>query len=134
MGFTDFAGSTIVHSVGGWAALAGILLIGPRTGKFKKDGTVVPTPASNVPLATLGTFILWLGWMGFNGGSVLKLASVHNAATVGLVLFNTNIAAVGGVITAMLLGVVIQGRVQVFVDSKRCYQRLGSHHRWSGYP
>ena len=113
MGFSDFAGSTIVHSVGGWAALAGILLIGPRTGKFKKDGTVVPTPASNVPLATLGTFILWLGWMGFNGGSVLKLASAHNAATLGLVLFNTNIAAVGGIITAMLLGIVVQGRVQV---------------------
>lgn len=113
MGFKDFAGSTIVHSVGGWAALAGILLIGPRVGKFKKDGTVVPTPASNVPIATLGTFILWLGWLGFNGGSVLALDSAKSAATVGLVLFNTNIAAVGGVITAMLLGVVIHNRVQV---------------------
>ncbi len=111
--FKDFAGSTIVHSVGGWAALAGILLIGPRVGKFKPDGTVVPTPASNVPLATLGTFILWLGWLGFNGGSQLALGSVADAAAVGLVLFNTNIAAVGGVITAMLLGVIIHNRVQV---------------------
>lgn len=113
MGFKDFAGSTIVHSVGGWAALAGILLIGPRVGKFKPDGTVVPTPASNVPLATLGTFILWLGWLGFNGGSQLALGSVADAAAVGLVFFNTNIAAVGGVITAMILGVVIHNRVQV---------------------
>ena len=113
MGFKDFAGSTIVHSVGGWAALAGILLIGPRTGKFKPDGTVVPTPASNVPIATLGTFILWLGWLGFNGGSQLALGGVADAAAVGLIFFNTNIAAVGGVITAMVLGVVIHNRVQV---------------------
>ena len=113
MGFKDFAGSTIVHSVGGWAALAGIMLIGPRVGKFNKDGSVVPTPASNVPLATLGTFILWLGWLGFNGGSVLKLASATDAASVGLVFFNTNIAAVGGVIAAMLLGIIIHSRIQV---------------------
>ncbi len=113
MGFKDFAGSTIVHSVGGWAALAGILLIGPRVGKFKPDGTVMPTPASNVPIATLGTFILWLGWLGFNGGSQLALGGVADAATVGLIFFNTNIAAVGGVITAMILGVVIRNRVQV---------------------
>ncbi len=113
MGFKDFAGSTIVHSVGGWAALAGVLLIGPRVGKFKSDGTVMPTPASNVPLATLGTFILWLGWLGFNGGSQLALGSAADAAAVGLVLFNTNIAAAGGVVTAMLLGVVIHNRVQV---------------------
>ena len=112
MGFKDFAGSTIVHSVGGWCALAGILLIGPRAGKFKPDGTVMPTPASNVPLATLGTFILWLGWLGFNGGSQ-ALSGAADAATVGLVFFNTNIAAVGGVITAMLLGVVIHNRMQV---------------------
>ena len=113
MGFKDFAGSTIVHSVGGWAALAGILLIGPRVGKFKPDGTVVPTPASNVPLATLGTFILWLGWLGFNGGSQLALTGAADAAAVGLVLFNTNIAAAGGVVAAMLLGVIIHNRVQV---------------------
>ena len=112
-GFVDFAGSTIVHSVGGWAALAGILLIGPRVGKYKEDGTVVPTPASNVPLATLGTFILWLGWLGFNCGSQLSLGKVTDAASVGLILFNTNIAAVGGVIAAMLLGVIIHNRIQV---------------------
>ena len=113
MGFVDFAGSTIVHSVGGWAALAGIILIGPRVGKYTKDGSVVPTPASNVPLATLGTFILWLGWLGFNGGSVLTMGTAKEAATLGLVVFNTNIAAAGGVAAAMLLGVILHNRLQV---------------------
>ena len=112
-GFVDFAGSTIVHSVGGWAALAGILLIGPREGKFDKDGNPVPTPASNVPLATLGVFILWLGWMGFNGGSVLAYGTAKDAASLGLVLFNTNIAAAGGVVAAMLLGIITHNRLQV---------------------
>ena len=112
-GFVDFAGSTIVHSVGGWAALAGIILIGPREGKFNKDGSPVPTPASNVPLATLGVFILWLGWMGFNGGSVLAYGTAKDAANLGLVLFNTNIAAAGGVIAAMLLGIITHNRLQV---------------------
>ena len=113
MGFKDFAGSSIVHSVGGWAALAGILLIGPRSGKYKKNGKVVPTPASNIPLATLGTFILWFGWIGFNGGSVLTLDSTLNAATMGLVVFNTNIAAVGGVAVAMILGVFFYKKLQI---------------------
>ncbi|MCY4524314.1 MAG: ammonium transporter [Halobacteriovoraceae bacterium] len=113
MGFKDFAGSTIVHSVGGWAALMGILFVGPRTGKYKKNGKVTPTPASNVTLVTLGTFILWFGWIGFNGGSVLALDSTLNAATMGLVVFNTNLAAVGGVIVAMFLGVFIYKRVQI---------------------
>ena len=113
MGFKDFAGSSIVHSVGGWAALVGIFFVGPRSGKYKKNGKVNPTPASNVTLVTLGTFILWFGWIGFNGGSVLALDSTLHAATMGLVIFNTNMAAVGGVIVAMFLGVFIYKRVQI---------------------
>ena len=113
VGFKDFAGSSIVHSVGGWAALVGIFFVGPRSGKYKKNGKVNPTPASNVALVTLGTFILWFGWIGFNGGSVLALDSTLNAATMGLVIFNTNIAAVGGVIVAMFLGVFIYKKVQI---------------------
>lgn len=115
MGFKDFAGSTIVHSTGGWAALLGAWLIGPRSGKYDKNGKVVSTPASNVPLATLGTFILWFGWLGFNGGSVLSLSSAFDAATVALVFFNTNLAAVGGVLCAMGLSLLLYKRVQVLL-------------------
>ncbi|MCY4111454.1 MAG: ammonium transporter, partial [Chloroflexi bacterium] len=90
MGFQDFAGSTIVHSVGGWAALAGILVVGPRLGKFRKDGTARPTPPSNILVVTLGVFILWLGWFGFNGGSQLALGSAFDAVAMSHVLVNTN--------------------------------------------
>lgn len=101
MGFLDFAGSTVVHSVGGWAALAGALVLGPRLGKYK-NGKINPIPGSNMPLATLGTFILWLGWFGFNGGSQLALGSISDAADVSRIFANTNAAAAGGAIAALV--------------------------------
>ena len=103
MGFLDFAGSTVVHSVGGWAALAGALILGPRIGKYAKDGRTVPFMASNLPLATLGTFILWMGWFGFNGGSQLAMGSIGDVADISRIFANTNAAAAGGLVTAMLL-------------------------------
>ncbi|WP_420636412.1 ammonium transporter [Candidatus Palauibacter sp.] len=114
MGFTDFAGSTIVHSTGGWAALAGALVVGPRWGKFRKDGSVKSTPPSNIPAVTLGVFILWMGWFGFNGGSQLALAGVFDAVAMSNVLVNTNLAAAAGVITALCLSRPILGRVDLF--------------------
>jgi Amt family ammonium transporter len=101
MGFLDFAGSTVVHSVGGWAALVGALILGPRIGKYK-DGRTVPMPGSNLTLATLGTFILWLGWLGFNGGSQLAMGSVGDVADVSRIFANTNAAAAGGAIAALI--------------------------------
>ena len=113
MGFKDFAGSTIVHSVGGWAALAGLWLVAPRTGKYNDAGEAQPMPASNVPFATLGVFILWFGWFGFNGGSVLALNGISEAATIGLVFFNTNLAAVAGVAASMIVSIFLLKRIQV---------------------
>ena len=101
MGFQDFAGSTIVHSTGGWAALAGALVVGPRLGKFRPDGSVKSTPPSNVPIVTLGVFILWLGWFGFNGGSQLALGGAADAVAMSNVLVNTNLAAAAGVMAAI---------------------------------
>ncbi len=101
-GFLDFAGSTVVHSVGGWAALAGALILGPRIGKYK-DGMVHPMPGANLPLATLGTFILWLGWFGFNGGSQLYMDTAGNVADISRIFANTNTAAAGGAVAALLL-------------------------------
>ena len=114
MGFKDFAGSTVVHSAGGWAALAGSLVIGPRFGKFRPDGTIKSTPPSNVPAVTLGVFILWLGWFGFNGGSQLALAGVSDAVTMSIVLANTNLAAAAGVLTAISVSKPILGRSDLF--------------------
>ena len=114
LGFQDFAGSTIVHSTGGWAALAGMLVVGPRLGKFRRDGTVRPTPPSNILLVTLGVFILWFGWFGFNGGSQLALASAADAVSMSIVLVNTNLAAAAGVITALIVSRPILGRVDLF--------------------
>lgn len=102
-GFLDFAGSGVVHMAGAAAALAGVLLLGPRKGKYDKDGRINPIPGANLPLATLGTLILWLGWFGFNGGSELKLSNVGEANAVALVFVNTNMAAAGGLIAALLL-------------------------------
>ena len=102
-GFLDFAGSTVVHSVGGWAALTGAIILGPRIGKYNKDGKTVPMPGSNLSLATLGTFILWLGWFGFNGGSQLAMGTVGDVADVSRIFANTNTAAAGGAIAALLL-------------------------------
>ena len=101
-GFLDFAGSTVVHSVGGWSALAGALILGPRLGKYK-DGRVNPMPGSNLTLATLGTFILWLGWFGFNGGSQLYMDTAGNVADISRIFANTNTAAAGGAIAALIL-------------------------------
>ncbi len=102
-GFNDFAGSTIVHSVGGWAALAGAIILGPRLGKYGKDGRVTPLPGSNLALATLGTFILWLGWFGFNGGSQLAAGTVGDITDVSRIFANTNMAAASGAVTALIL-------------------------------
>ena len=114
MGFSDFAGSTIVHGTGGWAALAGVLVIGPRLGKFRRDGSVKPTPPSNVLMVTLGVFILWLGWFGFNGGSQLALGSALDAVAMSNVLVNTNLAAAGGVVMALLVSRPLLGRIDLF--------------------
>ena len=113
MGFSDFAGSTIVHSVGGWAALTGAIILGARKGKYTDDGKVIPMPGSSIPLATLGTFILWLGWFGFNGGSQLAFGDNANASDVSRIFVNTNLAAAGGVLSAMVLMQVIYKKVDV---------------------
>ncbi|HAV60700.1 ammonium transporter [uncultured Planktomarina sp.] len=102
MGFQDFAGSTVVHSVGGWAALTGAIILGPRLGKYK-DGNVNPMPGSNLALATLGTFILWLGWFGFNGGSQLYMDTSGNVADISRIFSNTNTAAAAGAVAALIL-------------------------------
>ena len=114
MGFHDFAGSTIVHSTGGWAALAGVIVLGPRLGKFRSDGSPRPTPPSNILVVTLGVFILWLGWFGFNGGSVLELGSAKAAVSMGHVLVNTNLAAAAGVMAALFVSRPILGRIDLF--------------------
>ena len=114
MGFQDFAGSTIVHSTGGWAALAGALVVGPRWGKFRKDGSVRISAPSNIPAVTLGVFILWLGWFGFNGGSVLALGSAADAVMMSNVLVNTNLAAAAGVVTGIFVSKPILGRTDLF--------------------
>ena len=106
LGFSDFAGSTIVHSVGGWAALAGAIVLGPRLGKYK-DGKTVPMPGSNLALATLGTFILWLGWFGFNGGSQLAAGTVGDITDVSRIFANTNMAAASGAVVALILTQVL---------------------------
>lgn len=102
-GFSDFAGSGIVHLAGAAAALAGVLLLGPRKGKYGAQGQIQPIPGANLPLATLGTFILWMGWFGFNGGSVLKLGDITSSNAVAMVFLNTNAAAAGGVIAALII-------------------------------
>ena len=99
LGFSDFAGSGIVHLAGAAAALAGVILLGPRKGKYTASGQINAYPGANLPLATLGTFILWMGWFGFNGGSELKISDVAEANAVALVFVNTNMAAAGGVVT-----------------------------------
>ncbi|RMH52382.1 MAG: ammonium transporter [Alphaproteobacteria bacterium] len=112
-GFLDFAGSTVVHSTGGWAALAGALILGPRLGRYARDGRVNPMPGSNLTLATLGTFILWLGWFGFNGGSQLYMNSAGNVADISRIFANTNAAAAGGVVVAMALTQLVYGKVDL---------------------
>jgi len=112
-GFYDFAGSGIVHMAGASAALAGVLLLGARKGKYDKDGKSMPILGANLPLATLGTFILWMGWFGFNGGSVLAMASKESADAVAMVFVNTNAAAAGGVIAALLFAKLWFGKADL---------------------
>ncbi len=111
-GFSDFAGSTLVHAAGGFAALAGAIVLGPRIGKYK-DGRTVPMPGSNLALATLGTFILWLGWFGFNGGSQLAMGTVGDVADVSRIFANTNMAAAAGAVVALILTQVMFGKADL---------------------
>ena len=113
MGFSDFAGSTLVHSVGGWAALAGAILLGARTGKYGANGSITPMPGSSIPLATLGTFILWLGWFGFNGASQLAMGTISDVSDVSRIFANTNMAAASGVVVSMVLMQIMYGKVDV---------------------
>lgn len=113
LGFSDFAGSGIVHMAGAAAALAGVLLLGARKGKYGKNGQIYALPGANLPLATLGTFILWMGWFGFNGGSVLKLGDVTSANAVAMVFLNTNAAAAGGAIAALIMARLMFGRADL---------------------
>jgi len=113
LGYSDYAGSGIVHFTGAVAALAGVLLLGPRKGKFGPNGQVNALPGANLPLATLGTFILWLGWFGFNGGSELKVSDVGSANAVAQVFTNTNLAAAGGVVAAMIVSKLTFGKVDL---------------------
>ncbi len=113
LGFLDFAGSGIVHMAGASAALAGVLLLGARKGKYGKNGEVNAIPGANLPMATLGTFILWMGWFGFNGGSVLATASVESANAVAVVFMNTNAAAAGGLIAALIVARILFGKADL---------------------
>jgi len=113
LGFSDFAGSGIVHLAGAAAALAGVLLLGARKGKYGPKGEIRAIPGSNLPLAALGTFILWMGWFGFNGGSVLKLGDIASANSVAMVFLNTNAAAAGGAIAALTTGRLLFGKADL---------------------
>lgn len=113
LGFVDFAGSAIVHATGAAAALAGVILLGARKGKYGKNGEIYPIPGSNLPLATLGTFILWMGWFGFNGGSQLLISDKENATAVGQILLNTNAAAAMGAISALFLCKFLWGKADL---------------------
>ncbi|AXT38208.1 ammonium transporter [Alteromonas sp. BL110] len=113
LGFSDFAGSGIVHMAGAAAALAGVLVLGARKGKYTADGKVNAIPGANLPLATLGTFILWMGWFGFNGGSVLATATVESANSVAIVFMNTNAAAAGGAIAALIVARILFGKADL---------------------
>ncbi|MFZ9715409.1 MAG: ammonium transporter [Pelagibacteraceae bacterium] len=118
IGFSDFAGSTLVHAAGGAAALAGAIVLGPRIGRFGAKGEVKPLEpfaASSVPLATLGVFILWMGWFGFNGGSQLAAGTLEDITSVATIFINTNIAAAGGVMTAAILSRLIGGKTDVIL-------------------
>lgn len=124
LGFSDFAGSGIVHMAGAAAALAGVLVLGARKGKYGSNGEVRAIPGSNLPLAALGTFILWLGWFGFNGGSVLATSTVADANAVAVVFMNTNAAAAGGCIAALLLAKVLFGKADLTMALNGCLAGL----------
>ena len=124
LGFLDFAGSGIVHMAGAAAGLAGVLAIGARKGKYGADGSVNAIPGANMPLATLGTFILWMGWFGFNGGSVLATATVGEANAVAVVFLNTNAAAAGGCIVALLVAKLAFGKADLTMALNGCLAGL----------
>jgi len=124
LGFLDFAGSGIVHMAGAAAALAGVILVGPRKGKYGANGEINAMPGANLPLATLGTFILWLGWFGFNGGSVLATASVESANAVAVVFMNTNAAAAGGCLAALLTAKLMFGKADLTMALNGCLAGL----------
>jgi len=124
LGFLDFAGSGIVHMAGAAAALAGVMLVGARKGKYGANGSINAIPGANLPLATLGTFILWLGWFGFNGGSVLATASVDSANAVAVVFMNTNLAAAGGCIAALLVAKMLFGKADLTMALNGCLAGL----------
>jgi len=113
LGFSDFAGSGIVHMAGASAALAGVLVLGARKGKYGPNGQINAIPGANMPLATLGTFVLWLGWFGFNGGSVLATATVESANAVAVVFMNTNAAAAGGSVAALITARILFGKADL---------------------
>lgn len=113
LGFSDFAGSGIVHMAGAAAALAGVILLGARKGKYGANGEIRAFPGANLPLATLGTFILWMGWFGFNGGSVLKLGDIASANSVAMVFLNTNTAAAGGAVAALITARLMFGKADL---------------------
>ena len=113
LGFSDFAGSGIVHVVGATAALAGVILLGARKGKYGPNGEIKAIPGANLPMATLGTFILWIGWFGFNGGSVLKLGDIDSAHSVAMVFLNTNAAAAAGAIAALIVARIKFGKADL---------------------
>ncbi|NLM35834.1 MAG: ammonium transporter [Clostridiales bacterium] len=121
MGFQDFAGSTVVHSVGGWAALAGVIILGPRFGKYGKDGKVNPIPGHSMPLATIGLFVLWLGWFGFNPGSTM---SMSNPGDVAHILMTTNTAAIAGVITSTVVSWIFLGKPDLGMTINGCLAGL----------
>ena len=124
LGFSDFAGSGIVHMAGAAAGVAGVLVIGARKGKYGADGSINAIPGANLPLATLGTFILWLGWFGFNGGSVLATASVADSTAVANVFMNTNAAAAGGCIAALLVAKAMFGKADLTMALNGCLAGL----------
>jgi len=124
LGFLDFAGSGIVHMAGAAAALAGVIMVGSRKGKYGPNGEVHAFPGANLPLATLGTFILWLGWFGFNGGSVLATASVESANAVAVVFMNTNAAAAGGCLAALVTAKLLFGKADLTMALNGCLAGL----------
>lgn len=111
--FSDFAGSTLVHSTGGWAALTGAIILGARAGKYGENGRINPIPGSSIPLATLGTFILWFGWFGFNGGSQLAMGTISDVSSVSRIFVNTNLAAAAGVVVAIVLTQIVYKKMDV---------------------
>ncbi|MGF1528160.1 MAG: ammonium transporter [Candidatus Competibacterales bacterium] len=124
IGYVDFAGSGTVHLCGAVGALAGVLLLGPRAGKYGKNGEINPMPGANLPLATLGTFILWFGWFGFNGGSELKVSNVEEANAVARVFVNTNIAACGGILAALITARLLFGKSDLTMALNGCLAGL----------